>query len=389
MLDYSKVLNSTVKEIRPSGIRKFFDIAEKMEEVISLGVGEPDFQTPWHIRQAGILSLEQGKTRYTANSGLSELRSQISKYIFLRGGITYDPKDEVLVTVGGSEAIDCAIRAVVEPGDEVLIPDPSFVCYEPITRISGGVPVAVNTRVEDEFRLTADELKKKITEKTKALILPFPNNPTGAVMEKQHLEQIAEVLRDTDIVIISDEIYSELTYSGCKHVSITAIDGMRERTVLVGGFSKAFSMTGWRLGYACGPRQIMEQMTKIHQFAIMSAPTTAQHAAVDALKNGMNDIEKMVEQYDARRRLIVDGFNKLGLECFEPKGAFYVFPSIKNTGLSSEAFCEKLLECKHVALVPGNAFGRNGEGYVRASYCYSVQHIKEALLRIGEFLKTL
>lgn len=389
MLDYNKILNSTVKDIKPSGIRKFFDIAEKMEEVISLGVGEPDFQTPWHIRQAGILSLEQGKTRYTANSGLSELRAQISEYISLRGGITYDPNNEILVTVGGSEAIDCAIRAVVEPGDEVLIPDPSFVCYEPITRIAGGVPIAVNTRAEDEFRLTAEELKGKITEKTKALILPFPNNPTGAVMERCHLEQIAEVLRETNIVIISDEIYSELTYSGCRHVSITAIDGMRQRTVLVGGFSKAFSMTGWRLGYACGPKEIMAQMTKIHQFAIMSAPTTAQYAAIDALKNGLNDIERMVEQYDARRRLIVDGFNKLGLDCFEPKGAFYVFPCIKSTKLSSEEFCERLLESKHVALVPGNAFGKNGEGYVRASYCYSVQHIKEALLRIGEFLKTL
>lgn len=388
-MDYSKVINPTVAEIKPSGIRKFFDIAAEMDEVISLSVGEPDFKTPWHIRQAGIRSLQDGKTRYTANKGIKELRSAISDYMFKSIGVKYDAENEVLVSVGGSEAIDAAIRTVVAPGDEVIIVQPSFVCYEPICRLAGGVPVVVETRVENQFRLTAEELKSKITDRTKLLVLPYPGNPTGAIMEKKDLEAIAEVLKGTSIVVISDEIYSELTYTGNKHVSIASLDGMRERTVIVNGFSKSYSMTGWRMGFACGPEPILKQMTKIHQFAIMSAPTTSQYAAIEALKNGEDDVRAMVEEYDMRRRLMVDGFNALGLECFEPKGAFYSFPSIKSTGLSSEEFCEKLLYSKKVAIIPGNAFGESGEGYVRASYCYSVEHIKEALRRIGEFLEEL
>ena len=389
MLDYNKILNPKVIDMKPSGIRKFFDIAIEMKDVISLGVGEPDFQTPWHIRQAGIESLEEGKTRYTSNWGLKELRIAVAKYMQERNNVSYDPNDEVLISVGGSEAIDLAIRAIVSPGDEVLIPQPSFVCYDPITRLAGGVPVAISTSAENEFRLTAEQVKSHITPKTKALILPFPSNPTGAVMRREHLCQLAEVLDGTDIIVISDEIYSELTYGGVKHVSIASIGNMRERTIVVNGFSKTYSMTGWRLGFACGPAQILKQMTKIHQFAIMSAPTTAQYAAIEALRNGRPDVEAMIEEYDMRRRMIVDGFRRIGLECFEPKGAFYVFPCIKSTGLSSEEFCEQLLCSKHVALVPGIAFGESGEGYLRASYCYSVSHIKEALLRIGEFVETL
>jgi len=375
--------------MKPSGIRKFFDIAIEMKDVISLGVGEPDFQTPWHIRQAGIESLEEGKTRYTSNWGLKELRIAVAKYMQERNNVSYDPNDEVLISVGGSEAIDLAIRVIVSPGDEVLIPQPSFVCYDPITRLAGGVPVAISTSAENEFRLTAEQVKSHITPKTKALILPFPSNPTGAVMRREHLCQLAEALEGTDIIVISDEIYSELTYGGVKHVSIASVGNMRERTIVVNGFSKTYSMTGWRLGFACGPAQILKQMTKIHQFAIMSAPTTAQYAAIEALRNGRPDVEAMIEEYDMRRRMIVDGFRRIGLECFEPKGAFYVFPCIKSTGLSSEEFCEQLLCSKHVALVPGIAFGESGEGYLRASYCYSVSHIKEALLRIGEFVETL
>lgn len=386
MIDYSKILNPTVIDIKPSGIRKFFDIAAEMDDVISLGVGEPDFQTPWHIRQAGIASLQSGKTRYTANRGLKELRSAISDYINERTGVKYDPDTDILVSVGGSEAIDAAVRTIVSPGDEVLIVQPSFVCYEPICRLAGGVPVIIPTLAENSFRLMPDELLSHITPKTKALILPYPGNPTGAVMERSDLEAIAEVLKGTDIMVISDEIYSELTYSGERHVSISQIDGMKERTVVVNGFSKTYSMTGWRLGYAYGPAAVIKQMTKIHQFAIMSAPTTSQYAAVEAIKNGRNDIENMVEEYDMRRRLIVDGFRTLGFECFEPLGAFYVFPSIKLTGMSSEEFCERLLYSKKVAVIPGNAFGDSGEGYIRASYCYSVDHIKEALKRIGDFL---
>ena len=389
MMDYNSILNPTVVGIKPSGIRKFFDIAEEMEDVISLGVGEPDFLTPFHIRRAGIESLEEGKTRYTSNWGLKELRNEIAKYMERKYQLTYDPADEILVTVGGSEAIDGAIRALVQPGDEVLIVQPSFVCYEPITRLAGGVPVILETKAEDDFRLTPEALAAKITPKTKALILPFPCNPTGAVMRRQHLEAIAQVLRGTNIMVISDEIYAELTYGDVRHVSIASIEGMQERTVVIGGFSKTYSMTGWRLGYACGPAPILQQMTKIHQFAIMSAPTTSQYAAIEALRNGDGDIRKMAEEYDMRRRYIVDGFNKLGLSCFEPEGAFYCFPCIKSTGLSSEAFCEKLLYDERVAIVPGNAFGDSGEGFVRVSYCYSLKHLQQALGRIARFLEKL
>ncbi len=390
MIDYAKILNPTVvNDIKPSGIRRFFDIAASMEGVISLGVGEPDFPTPWHIRRAGIKSLENSKTRYTSNSGLIELRQEICSYLSRRYGLEYDPSSEVLVTVGGSEGIDGAIRALVAPGDEVIIPQPSFVCYEPIVRLSGGVPVIVELKAENEFRLTAKELREAITEKTKLLVFPFPSNPTGAVMEKEDLEAIAEVLYGTDVCVLSDEIYSELTYGGKNHVSIASVEGMRERTVVVNGFSKSYSMTGWRMGYACAPAPVIAQMTKIHQFAIMSAPTTSQYAAVEALRNGDEDVLHMVSEYDMRRRLMVHGFNKLGMDCFEPKGAFYCFPSVKNTGLSSEEFCEKLLLSKKVAVVPGSAFGECGEGFIRASYCYSVDHIKEALSRIEEFLKEL
>ncbi|MEG1886808.1 MAG: aminotransferase class I/II-fold pyridoxal phosphate-dependent enzyme [Oscillospiraceae bacterium] len=389
MLDYNKLLNPTVLEIKPSGIRKFFDIAEEMEDVISLGVGEPDFQTPWHIRQAGITSLEEGKTRYTSNWGLKSLREEVAKYVKNKTGVIYDPQDEILISVGGSEAIDGAIRTLVKSGDEVLIPQPSFVCYEPITRLAGGVPIIISTSAANDFRLTAEELKSHITPKTKALILPFPSNPTGAVMRREDLEEIAKVLRETDIAVISDEIYSELTYGDKEHVSISSVEGMRERTIVVSGFSKTYSMTGWRLGYAYGPREVLKQMTKIHQFAIMSAPTTAQYAAIEALKNGSEDVKLMLEQYDMRRRMIVKGFRDIGLDCFEPQGAFYAFPSIKKSGMTSEEFCEKLLYAKKVALVPGTAFGVSGEGFVRASYCYSVSHIKEALRRTGEFMKTL
>ncbi len=389
MINYNKVLNSRIVEVKPSGIRKFFDIAEQMEDVISLGVGEPDFPTPWHIRSEGIRSLEQGKTRYTSNHGLLSMRKEVSKFICRKYGVEYDPELEILVTVGGSEAIDGTMRAIIEPGDEVIIPQPSYVCYEPITILVGGVPVIIETKAEDEFRVTPEQLKNAITAKTKALILPYPCNPTGAVMLKEDLEAVAEVLRGTDIIVISDEIYSELTFGKERHVSIASIDGMKERTVMINGFSKAFSMTGWRMGYACGPAPIMDQITKIHQFAIMCAPTTSQYAAIEALKNGDDDIAAMVEEYDIRRRLIVDGFNKLGLACREPLGAFYAFPSIESTGLTSDEFCEKLLYSKHVAIVPGTAFGKGGEGFVRASYCYSVEHIKTALERIGEFLEEL
>ncbi len=389
MIDYSSVLNKEVVSIKPSGIRKFFDIAATMEDVISLGVGEPDFQTPWQIRKAGIESLERGKTRYSANSGMEPLRQEISKYLDRKYNTKYDALSEILVTVGGSEAIDAAIRAIVETGDEVIIPQPSYVCYEPITVLAGGKPVIIETKAEDNFKLTPKALKNAITPKTKVLILPYPCNPTGAVMEREDLEAIAEVLRDTNIIVLSDEIYSELTFTGSPHVSIASIDGMWERTVTINGFSKAFSMTGWRLGFACGPKEIIKQLTKIHQFAIMCAPTTSQYAAIEALKNGDEQVLSMQKEYNRRRRLMTDGFNKIGLTCYEPKGAFYTFPSIKSTGLSSEEFCERLLEAKHVAVVPGTAFGDSGEGFIRASYCYSVEHIIEALNRIGEFVKEL
>ena len=386
MIDYTSIINKEVLEIKPSGIRKFFDIAETMDDVISLGVGEPDFPTPWNIRNAGIRSLEQSKTRYTSNSGLEKLRDEISRFLKRKYNLKYCGKDEILVTVGGSEGIDACIRALVSPGDEVIIPHPSYVCYEPITRLAGGVPVIIETKAENEFRVTADELKSKITDKTKVLILPYPCNPTGAIMGKKDLEEIAEVLKNTNVIVLSDEIYSELTFGDEKHVSIASIDGMQERTVVINGFSKAFSMTGWRLGYACGPKEIIKQITKIHQFAIMCAPTTSQYAAIEALKNTDDAVEKMLEEYDSRRRMIVKGFNDLGLTCREPKGAFYAFPSIQSTGMTSDEFCEKLLLSKKVALVPGTAFGLGGEGFVRASYCYSVEHINEALQRIKDFL---
>ncbi|MBQ8648472.1 MAG: aminotransferase class I/II-fold pyridoxal phosphate-dependent enzyme [Clostridia bacterium] len=384
-MDYSKVLSPKVTAIAPSGIRKFFDIAATMDDVISLGVGEPDFQTPWQIRKAGINSLEKGKTKYTSNWGIGELREEISHYLLRKYNIEYNPDNEILVSVGGSEAIDACIRAVVSVGDEVIIPQPSFVCYEPITRLAGGTPVIIETKAENDFKLTPQQLKAAITDKTKVLVLPYPCNPTGAIMEKQDLEAIAEVLRDTNIIVLSDEIYSELTF-GLKHTSFASINGMWERTVTVNGFSKSFSMTGWRLGFACGPKAIIEQITKIHQFAIMCAPTTSQYAAIEALKNCDEEVERMVKEYDMRRRLMVSGFNKIGLECREPKGAFYAFPSIKSTGMTSEEFCEKLLYSKKVAVVPGTAFGDSGEGFIRASYCYSTEHIKEAINRIGEFL---
>lgn len=389
MIDYSKILSTTVTDIKPSGIRKFFDIAATMDDVISLGVGEPDFQTPWSVRKAGITSLEKGKTKYTSNSGLEQLRQEISNYISRKCNVNYEPSSEILISVGGSEAIDATLRAIITQGDEVIIPQPSYVCYEPITRLCGGVPVIIETLAENDFKVTPTQLKNAISDKTKALILPYPCNPTGAIMEKQDLEALAEILKDTNILVISDEIYSELTFAENPHVSIASIDGMRERTVLINGFSKAYSMTGWRLGFACGPREIISQVTKIHQFAIMCAPTTSQHAAVEALKNCDEAVEDMRAEYNRRRRLIVDGFNKAGLTCREPKGAFYAFPCIKSTGLTSEQFCERLLEAKHVAVVPGTAFGKGGEGFIRASYCYSTEHIIEALKRIDEFVKEI
>ena len=389
MIDYKKILSSTVQEIKPSGIRKFFDIANTMEDVISLGVGEPDFRTPWQVRSAGIHSLEQSNTRYTSNKGLEALREEIAVYTDRKYGVSYDPKDEILVTVGGSEAIDMTIRALTNPGDEIIIPQPSYVCYEPITKLSCGVPVIINTKAENDFKITPEELKSAMTEKTKAIILPYPCNPTGAIMEREDLEKLAEVLRDTDIIVISDEIYAELTFDGIRHTSVASIPGMKERTVLINGFSKAFSMTGWRLGYACAPAPLLAAITKIHQYAIMCAPTVSQYAAIEALRSCDDVVRDMVEEYDMRRRLIVNGFNKLGLTCREPKGAFYAFPSIQSTGLSSEEFCERLLYSKKVAVVPGTAFGDSGEGFIRASYCYSLLHIERALHLIGEFLEEL
>lgn len=385
-MDYSRILNNKIQSLKPSGIRRFFDIANEMEHVISLSIGEPDFTTPWHVRQEGIESLRRGKTWYSPNRGFAELRNQISNYFARRFDIEYNPDQEILVTVGGSEAIDLCIRALIDVGDEVLIPQPSFVCYEPMTIMAGGTPVIIRTRSENEFRLTAQELEEAITPKTKLLILPFPNNPTGAVMRRQHLEEIAKVIEKHNIMVLSDEIYGELTYGKERHVSFASIKGMREHTVVVSGFSKSYAMTGWRLGYALGPEPIISQMTKLHQYAIMSAPTTAQYAAIEALKHGDSDIERMREEYDSRRRLIVDGFCRMGLQCFEPEGAFYVFPSIKISGMTSEQFCEELIYAQHVAIVPGTAFGECGEGFARVSYSYSLNHIQEALTRIERFL---
>ncbi|MBE6844677.1 MAG: aminotransferase class I/II-fold pyridoxal phosphate-dependent enzyme [Ruminococcus sp.] len=385
MIDYNSVLSEKIKNIKPSGIRKFFDLAAMMKGVISLGVGEPDFPTPWTVRKAAIDTLEKKRIIYTANSGLAELRDEIAGYTKKKIGVEYDSKHEVVVTVGGSEAIDIAVRALVDPGDEVLIVEPCFVCYAPIVELMGGVAVTIKTRVEDNFKLTAQALKEKITDKTKLLILPFPNNPTGAIMTREDLEPIAEVLRDTNIMILSDEIYSELTY-GRKHCSIASLDGMRERTILVNGFSKAFAMTGWRLGYLAAPAPVVEQALKIHQYAIMSSPTISQYAAIEALTGCENEVRKMVDEYNVRRRLVVDSFNKMGLTCFNPEGAFYVFPCIKSTGMTSEEFCERLLNEQKVAVVPGNAFGECGEGFIRVSYAYSLKHLMEALGRIEKFI---
>lgn len=386
-MNIKELLNPVVANIPPSGIRKFFDVAAEMEDAISLGVGEPDFVTPWHIRDEGIYSLEKGRTHYTSNSGLKELRVEISNYLNRRFELKYNPMSQVVVTVGGSEAIDLFIRSVVKPGDEVLIPEPSFVCYSPITALAGGVPVPIVTKAKNEFRLTPQELKAAITPKTKVLVLPFPNNPTGAVMRKEHLEALAEVLKGTDILVLADEIYAELTYGSQRHVSFASIPEMYERTVIVSGFSKAYAMTGWRLGYACGHPDLIRAMTKVHQFAIMSAPTTAQYAAIEALKNGDNDIAEMRAEYDMRRHVMVQGFNDMGLDCFEPEGAFYTFPCIKSTGLNSNDFCEKLLYDKRVAVVPGTAFGASGEGFIRCSYAYSIKNINDALERIEAFVK--
>ncbi|MBQ8932573.1 MAG: aminotransferase class I/II-fold pyridoxal phosphate-dependent enzyme [Ruminiclostridium sp.] len=388
-MDYNKILSKKVTDIPFSGIRKFFDIAASYKDVISLSVGEPDFKTPWAIRKEAIKTLEKGKTTYTANAGLEQLRVAISDYLDNRLETRYDPKKELIVTVGGSEAIDLAVRAIVDIGDEVLIPEPSFVCYSPIVSLANGVPVPIETKVENNFKLTPEQLKAHITPKTKLLILPYPNNPTGAVMRREDLEAIAEVLRGTDIMILSDEIYSELTYGDEKHVSIVQIEGMRERTILINGFSKAFSMTGWRLGFSAAPEEVTRQMLKIHQYGIMSSPSVSQYAAITALTECAEDVAKMRDEYDLRRRLIVKGFNDMGLECFEPEGAFYVFPSIKSTGLTSQEFCEKLIESHRVAVVPGDAFGKSGEGFIRVSYAYSLNHINTAIERIGEFLKEL
>ena len=381
-------LADKVVEIKPSGIRKFFDIVSEMEDAISLGVGEPDFDTPWHIRDEGIYSLEKGRTFYTSNAGLMELRKEIGNYLKRKHGVQYDPAQEVLVTVGGSEAIDIGLRAMLNPGEEVLIPQPSYVSYEPCTILAGGVPVIIELKAENEFRLTPQELEDAITDKTKVLILPYPNNPTGAIMERKDLEAIAEVIRKHDIFVISDEIYSELTYTD-KHVSIVELEGMQERTILINGFSKAFAMTGWRLGYACGPKEIIKQMTKIHQFAIMCGPTTSQYAAVEALKNGEADVVEMRTAYNQRRRYLMNAFREMKLECFEPFGAFYVFPCIKEFGMTSEEFANRFLREEKVAVVPGTAFGDCGEGFLRISYAYSLDNLKVAIGRLKKFVEKL
>ena len=381
-------IGKKIVDIKPSGIRKFFDIVQETEGAISLGVGEPDFDTPWHIRDEGIYSLEKGRTFYTSNSGLKELRTEVSEYIKRTQGVSYDPLKEIFITVGGSEAIDLALRAMIDPGDEVLIPQPSYVSYEPCAILADATPVIIELKEENQFRLTAEEVLEKVTDKTKILVLPFPNNPTGAVMEKEDLEKIAAVVREKDLYIISDEIYGELTYNG-KHVSIVSLPGMKERTILINGFSKAYAMTGWRLGYACGPEEIMTQMVKIHQFAIMCAPTTSQYAAVEALKNGDEDVKMMREQYNHRRRYLLNEFKRIGLPCFEPYGAFYVFPCIKKFGMTSDDFCTRLLKEEKLAVVPGTAFGDCGEGYIRISYAYSLDNLKTAMERLENFISRL
>lgn len=385
-MDYTKLMNKTVQELKPSGIRRFFDIAAEMDNVISLTIGEPDFSTPWHIRQTGIKTLEDGKTWYSANAGMIRLREAIAAYCERHFSLSYDPKDEIIVTVGGSEAIDLSLRVLLQAGDEVLVPEPSFVCYAPLATLTGATAVPVVTTEKDSFRLTADALRAAITPRTKALIFPFPNNPTGGVMRREDLEAVAEVLRGTDIVVISDEIYGELTYGDTPHVSIAAIDGMKERTVRISGFSKAFAMTGWRLGYVSGPRPIIKQMLKLHQYALMCAPTTAQYAAIEAMENGDEDVVTMRNEYDMRRRYILQRLRDMGLPCFEPEGAFYVFPCIAKTGMTSEEFCTRLLKEKHVAVIPGTAFGDCGEGFVRISYCYSLKHITTAMDTMQAFL---
>lgn len=382
-------LNSKITAIPPSGIRKFFDIVSEMKDAISLGVGEPDFDTPWHIREEGIYSLEKGRTFYTSNAGLKDLKIEISNYLKRRCDVSYDPDKEIMVTVGGSEAIDAAMRAMIDPGDEVLIPQPSYVSYTPCCILADGVPVAIELEEKDQFRLTPEKLLEKITPKTKILVLPFPNNPTGGVMRRGDLEKIAEIIEEKDLFVISDEIYSELTYGDEAHVSIASLPGMRERTVLINGFSKAYAMTGWRLGYACAPAAILKQMLKIHQFAIMCAPTTSQYAAISALRNGDEDVQHMRESYDQRRRYLMHAFEEMNLECFEPEGAFYMFPSIKRFGMTSDEFATRLLKEEKVAVVPGTAFGDCGEGYLRVSYAYSLKSLKEALGRIQRFVNRL
>ena len=384
----TKELSNIVQNIKPSGIRKFFDIVSEMKDAISLGVGEPDFDTPWHIRDEGIYALERGKTFYTSNAGLKELRKQICASIERNQGIKYNPQEEVLVTVGGSEAIDIGLRAMVNYGDEVIIPQPSYVSYEPCSVLAGAKPVIINLKSENNFKLTADELKNAVTDKTKVLVLPFPNNPTGAIMEKEDLEAIAKIIIENDLYVLSDEIYGALTYKG-KHVSIASLDGMKERTILIDGFSKSYAMTGWRLGYACGPKEIIKQMTKIHQFAIMCAPTTSQYAGIEALKNGEDDVKIMRRTYNQRRLFLLNSFKEMGLECFEPLGAFYVFPCIKEFGMTSEEFALKFLEEEKVAVVPGNAFGESGEGFLRISYAYSIENLKEAISRLKNFVEKL
>lgn len=388
MIDYESCIPAHVQELKPSGIRKFFDLVSGRPDVISLTVGEPDFVTPWHIRVAGIESLERGKTYYTANAGLAELRTEISRYLARRFDAHYDAQKEVIVTVGGSEAIDITLRALLAPGDEVIIPQPAFVCYEPLTRMAGGTPVTIVTREEDRFKLTPEALRAAITPKTKLLVLPFPNNPTGAIMTREDLTAIEEVLRGTNILVLSDEIYGELTY-GREHCSCAAVPGLRERTILASGFSKAFAMTGWRMGYVCAPAPIARQLLKLHQYAIMCAPTTAQFAAIEAMRNGDADVETMRAEYNRRRRYLTAGLRAMGLPCFEPEGAFYVFPNVGSSGLDSEQFCKRLLEEYNVAIVPGNAFGECGEGFARISYAYSVEHISKALERMESFLKSL
>ena len=381
-------IGKKVADIKPSGIRKFFDIVQETEGAISLGVGEPDFDTPWHIRDEGIYSLEKGRTFYTSNSGLKELRQEVSNYIKRTQGIVYDPMSEIFITVGGSEAIDLAFRAMVDEGDEVLIPQPSYVSYEPCAVLADAVPVIIELKEENEFRLTAEEVLEKVTDKTKILVLPFPNNPTGAIMEKEDLEKIAKVVIEKDLYVLSDEIYGELSYKS-KHVSIASLPGMKERTILINGFSKAYAMTGWRLGYACGPEAIMKQMVKIHQYAIMCAPTTSQYAAVEALRNGDEDVRVMREEYNHRRRFLLNEFKRLGLPCFEPYGAFYVFPCVKKFGMSSDEFCTRLLKEEKLAVVPGTAFGDCGEGYIRISYAYSLDNLKAAMERFERFISKL